>query len=72
MQVIRNKTKGDTENVNDDIIFEMELIKQVEINIDYILEFIRKYHTDHLQDKEIIISIKKAIDSSVVLRNKKT
>ena len=67
----RNKTKGDSENVNDDIVFEMELIKQVEINIDYILELIRKYHESHLQDKEIVVSIGKAIDSSVELRNKK-
>jgi len=67
----RNKFKGDSENVNDDIVFEMELIKQVEINIDYILELIRKYHASHLQDKEIVISISKAIDSSVELRNKK-
>jgi type I restriction enzyme R subunit len=43
----------------------------VEINIDYILELIRKYHESHLKDKEIIISINKAIDSSVELRNKK-
>jgi len=67
----RNKNKGDVENVNDDIVFEMELIKQVEINIDYILELIRKYHEGHLKDKEIVISISKAIDSSVELRNKK-
>lgn len=67
----RNKTKGGSENVNDDIVFEMELIKQVEINIDYILELIRKYHESHLQDKEIVVSIGKAIDSSVELRNKK-
>jgi type I restriction enzyme R subunit len=67
----RNKTKGDSENVNDDIVFEMELIKQVEINIDYILALIKKYHGGHLQDKEIVISINKAIDSSVELRNKK-
>jgi type I restriction enzyme R subunit len=67
----RNNNKGDSENVNDDIVFEMELIKQVEINIDYILELIRKYHESHLQDKEIIVSIGKAIDSSVELRNKK-
>lgn len=67
----RGKTKGDNENVNDDIVFEMELIKQVEINIDYILELIRKYHSGHLKDKEIVISINKAIDSSVELRNKK-
>lgn len=67
----RGKNKGDSENVNDDIIFEMELIKQVEINIDYILALIKKYHEGHLKDKEIVISIRKAIDSSVELRNKK-
>lgn len=67
----RGRNQGDNENVNDDIVFEMELIKQVEINIDYILGLIRKYHSDHLKDKEIIISIRKAIDSSVELRNKK-
>ncbi len=67
----RNKATGDAENVNDDIVFEMELIKQVEINIDYILELIAKYHKGNAKDKEIIITIKKAIDSSVELRNKK-
>ena len=67
----RGKNKGDSENVNDDIVFEMELIKQVEINIDYILMLIRKYHESHLKDKEIVIDINKAIDSSVELRNKK-
>jgi len=67
----RGKTKVDSENVNDDIVFEMELIKQVEINIDYILALIKKFHDGHLQDKEIVISINKAIDSSIELRNKK-
>jgi type I restriction enzyme R subunit len=67
----RGKNKGDNENINDDIVFEMELIKQVEINIDYILQLIRKYHDGHLKDKEIVITISKAIDSSVELRNKK-
>lgn len=67
----RKIPKGDNENVNDDIVFEMELIKQVEINIDYILALIKKYHEGHLKDKEIVISISKAIDSSVELRNKK-
>jgi len=67
----RGKNKGDNENVNDDIVFEMELIKQVEINIDYILALIKKFHESHLKDKEIVISINKAIDSSVELRNKK-
>ncbi|MEP6647491.1 MAG: hypothetical protein ABJC12_10420 [Saprospiraceae bacterium] len=67
----RTVTRGDSENVNDDIVFEMELIRQVEINIDFILALIRKYHDGHQQDKEIVISIQKAIDSSLELRNKK-
>lgn len=67
----RSKDKGDSENVNDDIVFEMELIKQVEINIDYILQQIRRYHESHLDDKEIIVQIGRAIDSSMELRNKK-
>ena len=67
----RKERGGEKENINDDLIFEMELIKQIEINIDYILELIKKYHKDHIKNKEILIDINKAIDSSVVLRNKK-
>ncbi len=67
----RIQNQGDSENVNDDIVFEMELIKQVEINIDYILMLIRKYRDSNLQDKEVIVNINKAIDSSIDLRNKK-
>lgn len=68
----RGKNKSDSENINDDLVFEMELIKQVEFNIDYILSLIKKYHDGHLQDREIVVSINKAIDSSIELRNKKT
>ena len=63
--------KHEAEQINEDLVFEMELIKQVEVNIDYILSLIRKYHEEHLQDKEIIVMIRRAIDSSVDLRNKK-
>jgi type I restriction enzyme R subunit len=67
----RKVEDSDKENINDDLVFEMELIKQVEINIDYILELIRKYHASNQEDKELLIDINKAIDSSVELRNKK-
>jgi type I restriction enzyme R subunit len=59
------------ENINDDLVFEMELIKQIEINIDYILGLIKKYHEDHIGNRELLVDINKAIDSSVELRNKK-
>jgi len=67
----RNKDKSEKENINDDIVFEMELIKQIEINIDYILGLVKKYHEDHIKNRELLIDINKAIDSSVELRNKK-
>ena len=67
----RKSAEEDKENINDDVVFEMELIKQVEINIDYILGLVKKYHEDHTKNKEILVDINKAIDSSVQLRNKK-
>lgn len=59
------------DNVNDDLVFEIELIKQVEINIDYILMLIKKYHEGHMEDKEIKVSILKSVDASIELRSKK-
>lgn len=67
----RKVDDGEKENINDDIVFEMELIKQIEINIDYILALVKKYHGDHIKNRELLVDINKAIDSSVELRNKK-
>ncbi|GAB4454464.1 MAG: hypothetical protein Fur0028_09860 [Bacteroidales bacterium] len=67
----RKTDEVEKENINDDLVFEMELIKQVEINIDYILELVNKYHEDHIKNRELLVDINKAIDSSVELRNKK-
>ena len=52
-------------------MFEIELIKQIEINIDYILLLVKKYHDAHKEDKELLITINKAVDSSLELRSKK-
>jgi type I restriction enzyme R subunit len=68
---LRKGTEVDQENINDDLVFEMELIKQVEINIDFVLGLIKRYHEDHNKNREILVDINKAIDSSVELRNKK-
>ncbi len=67
----RPEKKDEVENINDDVVFEMELVKQVDVNIDYILELVRLYHEDNTKDKEIIVKIEKAVDSSVELRNKR-
>ena len=62
---------ADKENINDDIVFEIELIKQVEINIDYILMLVAKYHESNCKDKSILTTIDKTINSSIELRSKK-
>lgn len=67
----RKGVEEEKENINEDVVFEMELIKQIEINIDYVLALIKQYHEDHTQNREILLDINKAIDSSVELRNKK-
>ena len=65
------KPSGEKEDITDDIVFEIELIKQIEINIDYILLLVQKYHDSHCDDKEVLITIRKAVDASPELRSKK-
>ena len=66
-----NRDKGEKENITDDIVFEVELIRQIEINIDYILMLVKKYHDSHCEDKEVLVTIQKAVDASPELRSKK-
>ena len=70
-QELRPKSADGKEDINDDIIFELELIKQIEVNIDYILMLVEKYHETNCQDKSILTAIDKAVNSSIELRSKK-
>ncbi len=63
--------QGEKDSIIEDVVFEMELVKQVEVNIDYILMLVAKYHDSNCKDKEILVSIDKAIKSSLQLRSKK-
>lgn len=67
----RNKAKQDKTNVIEDVVFEMELIKSIEVNIDYILVLVKKYHDSNMEDKDILVTIQKTIMASPDLRNKK-
>ena len=70
----RKDAAAEKESINDDIVFEIELIKQVEINVDYILMLVEKWRKIRGDggDKEVAAEkIKRAIDSSFTLRNKK-
>ena len=63
--------KHQNTDISDDVVFEIELIKQIEINIDYILMLVQKYHDSHMEDKELLMTIRKAVDASPELRSKK-
>lgn len=65
------RKRQESTDITDDVVFEIELIRQIEINIDYILMLVKKYHDTHCEDKEVLITIHKAIDASPELRSKK-
>lgn len=69
----RQGRDSDKEQITDDIVFEIELIKQVEINVDYILMLVAKLRQakGDGNDIEIRAQINRAVDSSPTLRNKK-
>lgn len=57
--------------INDDLVFEIELMKTVDINIDYILMLVQKYRDSHNDDKVILADIERAIGATPSLRNKR-
>jgi type I restriction enzyme, R subunit len=69
----RSASEAEKETINDDVVFEIELIKQVEINVDYILMLVERYiqAKGTGKDKEIRAAIERAVNSSPSLRNKK-
>lgn len=69
----KRAAQGEKESNVEDVVFEIELIKQVEINVDYILLLVQKFREERGDgdDKELRAGISRAIDSSPTLRNKK-
>ena len=68
---LRPQDNHEKEDISDDLEFEMELIKQVEVNIDYILMLVAQYHDANCEDKEILAKIRNSVSSSPQLRSKK-
>ncbi|MBQ8673734.1 MAG: hypothetical protein IJ511_06770 [Bacteroides sp.] len=53
---------GEKDSIEDDLIFEMELVKQIQINIPYILQLVKQYHEKNCEDKTIIAKIQKYLN----------
>ncbi len=69
----KNASNAKKESINEDVVFEIELIKQVEINVDYILLLVEQYlkARGSAAEKENRASIERAVSASPGLRNKK-
>ena len=71
---LRDKLRGheqvEKESIADDLVFEMELVRQLEINIDYILMLVEKRHGDNVRDREIAERIRSSVAASPELRDK--
>jgi type I restriction enzyme R subunit len=68
---IRAAHEADAADIVDDLRFEVELVKMVEVNIDYILQLVQRYHDGNCKDKEIVLDIERAISASLALRDKR-
>lgn len=68
---LRPGGKEEKDDIEDDLVFEMELVKQIQINIPYILSLVKEYHNKNCGDQTIIAKIQKAIGSSPDMRDKK-
>ncbi len=67
----KEKAKADKKDITDDLVFEIELIKQTDINVDYIQNLIYEYHLKNVEEKKVREAILKATDASYELRSKK-
>ena len=67
----KRRKKVELEPIDQDLVFEMELVRQIEIDIDYILLLVEKYRASHCKDEEILTDIRRAVDSTLQLRSKK-
>jgi len=70
---IIERVRSEKVPIGDDLVFEIELIKSVEIDVDFILMLIEKYLKKKGEDgaEDIRDSIERAIKSSLNLRSKK-
>jgi type I restriction enzyme R subunit len=73
LQLYTTRPKPEKESILDDIVFEIELVKQVEINVDYILMLVKqlKESKNPAENKELKATIDRAVSSSISLRSKR-
>ena len=67
------QANAEKEDIHDDVVFELELVKRVEVTVDYILLLVQRFVEAHGngQDKEIRAEIRRLMGASPTLHNKR-
>ena len=70
---MRQHDAADKEPINEDLVFEIELVKQVEVNVDYVPMLVEQHRASRGdgRDVEIPVEITRALKSSPSLRDKR-
>ena len=70
---IRPRAGEDKVPINDDLVFEIELVKQVEVNVDYIIRLVEEHKALHgdAKDKEIRADVSRMVNASPSLYSKR-
>ena len=68
---LRGAAAAQKENVNDDLVFEVDVVRQFDVDIDYILRMVARYRAGLGKDRELRADIMRQIAASARLRPKK-
>ncbi|WP_293673637.1 type I restriction endonuclease subunit R [uncultured Parolsenella sp.] len=66
----RKRDNAEKDSIADDLVFEMELVRQIEINVDYILHLIEQKRGNNEDDLVIVEQIRSSVAASPELRDK--
>ena len=66
-----SRKKKVQEETEEDVVFELDLLRQIEVNMDYILMLIEKYHSGGSKDQKLLDSIHSSVNASLDLREKR-
>ncbi|ADN69054.1 type I restriction endonuclease subunit R [Mycoplasmopsis fermentans] len=64
------RQKSEAVSILDDVVFQIELVKANDVNVDYILGQVKDAHEKNITEKELIVQIERIVKSSLNLKNK--
>ena len=71
-QEMTSRNASDRESIVDDLVFELELVKQVEVNVDYILSLVKQVQVVGEEAREDAKeTLRRAVDASPTMRSKR-